>query len=177
MISQLGLAESAEVAQQLADMMFPGLAPDVPFKPKPLSDEEPCDQPNGQWETPWTGSEERLSVASENNCRVSFGNAEPNELHMSVQCQTLDQSQRQPPLRRRSTFSLPSVGSFMDSRTTIGATLSVTSEGLSQEDEETARNYLAMHSARLTKMGITDIRGVIFDINGPLTEINKGPVK
>lgn len=45
------------------------------------------------------------------------------------------------------------------------------------EDEHTAQNYLNMHSARLTKMGITDIRGVIFDINGPLTDINSGPVK
>lgn len=45
------------------------------------------------------------------------------------------------------------------------------------EDEQSAQNYLEMHSARLTKMGITDIRGVIFDINEPLTEINKGPVK
>lgn len=44
-------------------------------------------------------------------------------------------------------------------------------------DEVTARNYLAMHSARLTKMGITDIRGVIFDINEPLTAINHGPAK
>lgn len=45
------------------------------------------------------------------------------------------------------------------------------------ENEETAKNYLNMHSARLTKMGITDIRGVIFDVNGPLSKINKGPVK
>ena len=45
------------------------------------------------------------------------------------------------------------------------------------EDEKSAKNYLDMHSARLIKMGITNIRGVIFDINEPLTEINKGPVK
>lgn len=44
------------------------------------------------------------------------------------------------------------------------------------EDEQSAKNYLEMHSTRLTHMGITDIRGVIFDINAPLTEINKGPV-
>jgi len=45
------------------------------------------------------------------------------------------------------------------------------------ENEETAQDYLAMHSARLTAMGVTDIRGIIFDFNAPLTEINKGPVK
>lgn len=44
-------------------------------------------------------------------------------------------------------------------------------------DQQSAQNYLDMHSARLTQMGITDIRGVIFDINEPLTEINKGPVR
>lgn len=45
------------------------------------------------------------------------------------------------------------------------------------ESEETAQNYLDMHSARLLKMGMTELRGVIFDINEPLTDINKGPVK
>jgi len=45
------------------------------------------------------------------------------------------------------------------------------------ENETTAKKYLAMHSARLTEMGITNIRGVIFDINNPLTDINKGPVQ
>lgn len=45
------------------------------------------------------------------------------------------------------------------------------------ENEESATNYLKMHSARLAQMGITNIRGIIFDINEPLTEINKGPVK
>jgi len=45
------------------------------------------------------------------------------------------------------------------------------------ENEETAKAYLAMHSARLEKMGITDIRGVIFDTNSALTDINKGPVR
>lgn len=45
------------------------------------------------------------------------------------------------------------------------------------EDEYSAKSYLEMHSTRLTKMGIIDIRGVIFDINEPLTEINRGPVK
>ena len=36
--------------------------------------------------------------------------------------------------------------------------------------------YLAMHSARLKEMGISEVRGVIFDVNQPLTTINKGPV-
>lgn len=44
------------------------------------------------------------------------------------------------------------------------------------EDEESAQNYLAMHTARLSEMGIKDIRGVIFDINDSLTQINRGPV-
>ena len=44
------------------------------------------------------------------------------------------------------------------------------------EDEHTARNYLDMHSARLTAMGISNIRGVIFDINQALTRINNGPI-
>lgn len=44
------------------------------------------------------------------------------------------------------------------------------------EDEACARNYLAMHSARLTEMGIRDIRGIILDINQPLSKINKAPL-
>lgn len=44
------------------------------------------------------------------------------------------------------------------------------------EDEQSANNYLKMHSARLTQMGITEIRGIIFDVNSPLSEINKGPI-
>lgn len=44
------------------------------------------------------------------------------------------------------------------------------------EDEATAQAYLAMHSARLQQMGVNDVRGVIFDINEPLTSINKGPM-
>ncbi len=43
-------------------------------------------------------------------------------------------------------------------------------------DQASAEAYLEMHSARLTAMGITDIRGLIFDINEPLTAINQGPV-
>ncbi|MGI2259898.1 monooxygenase [Shewanella sp. GXUN23E] len=38
--------------------------------------------------------------------------------------------------------------------------------------EQTAADYLAMHSARLTAMGIRDIRGQLFEINQALSEIN-----
>ncbi|MCZ8488212.1 YdhR family protein [Vibrio lentus] len=38
------------------------------------------------------------------------------------------------------------------------------------------RLTLAMHSARLKEMGIEEVRGVIFDVNQPLTTINKGPI-
>ncbi|SON51989.1 monooxygenase [Vibrio tapetis] len=44
------------------------------------------------------------------------------------------------------------------------------------DDEKSTQDYLAMHSARLKKMGIAEIRGVIFDVNQPLTQINSGPV-
>ncbi|WP_105189299.1 monooxygenase [Pseudoalteromonas sp. T1lg48] len=43
-------------------------------------------------------------------------------------------------------------------------------------DETSAKNYLEMHSARLQKMGIDEVRGKIFDVNEALTLINKGPV-
>ena len=33
------------------------------------------------------------------------------------------------------------------------------------EDEASAKSYLEMHSARLKGMGVTKIRGIIFDIN------------
>lgn len=44
------------------------------------------------------------------------------------------------------------------------------------EDEESARAYLKMHSARLKEMGIKEVRGRIFDVNIPLSVINKSPV-
>ncbi|CED71152.1 putative monooxygenase ydhR [Aliivibrio wodanis] len=44
------------------------------------------------------------------------------------------------------------------------------------EDEASAQAYLAMHTARLTSMGITNIRGYIFDINESLSMINNGPI-
>lgn len=43
-------------------------------------------------------------------------------------------------------------------------------------DEESAKNYLKMHTSRLKDMGVSGIKGIIFDINLPLTTINKGPV-
>lgn len=43
-------------------------------------------------------------------------------------------------------------------------------------DEASAKAYLAKHSARLTEMGIKNIRGQIFDVNTALCTINKAPV-
>ncbi|EEX94774.1 putative monooxygenase [Vibrio orientalis CIP 102891 = ATCC 33934] len=45
------------------------------------------------------------------------------------------------------------------------------------EDEVSAQNYLQMHSARLKQMGVLEVRGIIFDINQPLTSINRGPIE
>ncbi len=44
------------------------------------------------------------------------------------------------------------------------------------KDENSAINYLEMHTARLKGMGVSDVRGIVFDINIPLTIINQGPV-
>ena len=44
------------------------------------------------------------------------------------------------------------------------------------EDESSAKNYLEMHTARLKGMGVSKVRGIIFDVNQPLTAINHGPV-
>lgn len=44
------------------------------------------------------------------------------------------------------------------------------------ETKQHAEDYLAMHTARLQSFGITGIRGRIFDVNGPLTEMTSGPV-
>lgn len=43
-------------------------------------------------------------------------------------------------------------------------------------DENSAVNYLNMHTARLNNMGVSHVRGIIFDINEPLTAINQGPL-
>lgn len=44
------------------------------------------------------------------------------------------------------------------------------------EDEASAKAYLTMHSARLQAMGVKEVRGQIFDVNLPLSTINKAPV-
>ncbi|EHN70711.1 monooxygenase [Aliivibrio fischeri] len=44
------------------------------------------------------------------------------------------------------------------------------------DDEVTAQAYLTMHSARLTEMGIKNIRGHIFDVNTELSAINNAPL-
>ncbi|MGF1736418.1 monooxygenase [Photobacterium satsumensis] len=45
------------------------------------------------------------------------------------------------------------------------------------EDEHSAQSYLEMHAARLKKMGVLEVRGIIFDVNQPLTSINHGPIR
>ena len=45
------------------------------------------------------------------------------------------------------------------------------------DTRKNAEDYLTMHTARLESFGITGIRGRIFDVNGPLTEMTSGPVK
>jgi hypothetical protein len=42
-------------------------------------------------------------------------------------------------------------------------------------DGENAAAYIEKHSARLAEFGITGIRAKVFDVNGALTAINKGP--
>jgi hypothetical protein len=44
------------------------------------------------------------------------------------------------------------------------------------EDEASALSYLKMHSARLKEMGVKEIRAQIFDVNVPLSTINKAPI-
>lgn len=44
------------------------------------------------------------------------------------------------------------------------------------EDEVSAKNYLEMHATRLKAMGVPEVRGIIFDVNQPLTAINQGPI-
>ncbi|UUM32718.1 monooxygenase [Vibrio japonicus] len=42
------------------------------------------------------------------------------------------------------------------------------------EDEASAQSYLEMHTARLKQFGVEEVHTKIFDVNVPLTEINKG---
>ncbi|MDG6772862.1 monooxygenase [Thiomicrorhabdus sp. ZW0627] len=44
------------------------------------------------------------------------------------------------------------------------------------ENEETARAYLEMHAARLRAFGVNEVNAKIFDVNEPLSKINKGSV-
>lgn len=44
------------------------------------------------------------------------------------------------------------------------------------ENEAFAQTYLEMHSARLKDMGVDEVRGIIFDINLPLSTINNAPI-
>lgn len=44
-------------------------------------------------------------------------------------------------------------------------------------DEVAAKNYLDMHSARLTASGVTGIRAKLFSVNTPLSLICKGPIQ
>ncbi|MCS7006539.1 MAG: monooxygenase [Gaiellaceae bacterium] len=45
------------------------------------------------------------------------------------------------------------------------------------DDESAARAYLDEHTRRLESFGITDIRARVFDVNEPLTEITRGPLR
>ncbi len=44
------------------------------------------------------------------------------------------------------------------------------------DNEKSAQKYLEMHASRLKAMGVAEVRGIIFDVNIPLTKINQGPV-
>lgn len=45
------------------------------------------------------------------------------------------------------------------------------------EDEESAIRYLQMHTKRLNGFGITQINAKIFDINTPLSLIDRAPLR
>lgn len=45
------------------------------------------------------------------------------------------------------------------------------------DDERAARAYLDEHTRRLESFGITGIRARVFDVNEPLTEITRGPLR
>ncbi len=44
------------------------------------------------------------------------------------------------------------------------------------DDRAAAQAYLEMHTARLQSFGIDGIRGLIFDVNEPLTDATRGPL-
>lgn len=43
-------------------------------------------------------------------------------------------------------------------------------------DEENANRYLQKHTQRLAGFGVKDIKAKIFDVNGPLSIIDKAPI-
>ncbi|MBN2653691.1 MAG: monooxygenase [Nitrospirae bacterium] len=43
-------------------------------------------------------------------------------------------------------------------------------------DEESAKKYVAMHTARLKQFGIEQVNAKYFDVNVPLSKIDNGPV-
>lgn len=44
------------------------------------------------------------------------------------------------------------------------------------KDAKSADAYLAMHTARLAKLGVTQIRAKVFDVNTALSNFTRGPV-
>ena len=45
------------------------------------------------------------------------------------------------------------------------------------DDEASARAYVEEHSKRLEGFGVTGIRARVFDVNEPLTAVNRGPLQ
>ena len=43
-------------------------------------------------------------------------------------------------------------------------------------DQASAEAYLAMHTARLQSFGVQNIRGRVFDVNAPLSAIDRAPL-
>lgn len=43
-------------------------------------------------------------------------------------------------------------------------------------DEQSARDYMTMHTERLKSFGIDKVNAKLFDVNVPLTQITKGPL-
>lgn len=44
------------------------------------------------------------------------------------------------------------------------------------KDASSAKAYLAMHTARLQNFGIQHVNGKIFEVNQPLSKIDRGPI-
>jgi hypothetical protein len=44
------------------------------------------------------------------------------------------------------------------------------------EDEESAKSYLAMHTARLESFGVQGIRSKLFEVNIPLSHLTKAAI-